>query len=58
MAKLVRFGVSMDERLLGASTGSWRGAESANRSEAIRDLIRGEQVRESWEKGRGRSSPP
>jgi CopG family nickel-responsive transcriptional regulator len=53
MAKLVRFGVSMDERLLAALDRLVARRKSANRSEIIRDLIRGEQVRESWEKGRG-----
>jgi CopG family nickel-responsive transcriptional regulator len=53
MAKLVRFGVSMDERLLAALDRLVARRRSANRSEAIRDLVRAEQVRESWEKGEG-----
>jgi CopG family nickel-responsive transcriptional regulator len=53
MAKLVRFGVSMDERLLAALDRLVARRQSANRSEIIRDLVRAEQVRESWEKGAG-----
>jgi len=53
MAKLVRFGVSMDERLLESLDRLVARGKSANRSEAIRDLIRAEQVRESWEKEQG-----
>ena len=53
MAKLVRFGVSMDERLLASLDRLVGRGGAANRSEAIRDLIRAEQVRESWEKGQG-----
>ena len=53
MAKLVRFGVSMDERLLEALDAVVARRHYANRSEAIRDLVRSEQVRESWEKAKG-----
>ena len=51
MGKLVRFGVSMDERVLKALDEIVEQRHYANRSEAIRDLVRGEQVREDWEKG-------
>jgi CopG family transcriptional regulator, nickel-responsive regulator len=47
--KLARFGVSMDERVLAALDALVTRRQYANRSEALRDLIRGEQVRESWE---------
>ena len=53
MAKLVRFGVSMDERLLEALDAVVARRHYANRSEAIRDLVRSVQVRESWEKAKG-----
>ena len=53
MSKLVRFGVSMDKRLLSAIDAIVRRRGYANRSEAIRDLVRAEQVREAWEKGEG-----
>jgi CopG family nickel-responsive transcriptional regulator len=53
MGKLVRFGVSMDERVLEALDAIVAQRHYANRSEAVRNLVRGEQVREDWEKGRG-----
>ena len=53
MGRLVRFGVSMDNRLLAALDGIVARRRYANRSEAIRDLVRGEQVREDWEEGKG-----
>jgi CopG family nickel-responsive transcriptional regulator len=53
MARLVRFGVSMDDRLLAALDRLARRRGYANRSEAIRDLVRAEQVREMWEKQTG-----
>jgi len=53
MGKLVRFGVSMDERVLVALDAIVAQRHYANRSEAIRDLVRGEQVREDWEEGKG-----
>ena len=49
MSELVRFGVSMDRDLLIALDGIIERRGYANRSEAIRDFIRAEQVRESWE---------
>ena len=53
MSTLARFGVSMDERLLHALDEIVDRRGYANRSEAIRDLVRADQVRESWEHGRG-----
>ena len=53
MNQLMRFGVSMDKRLLAALDAIVERRHYANRSEAIRDLIRSEQVRESWEKAEG-----
>jgi CopG family nickel-responsive transcriptional regulator len=52
MSRLVRFGVSMDERVLKALDEIVEQRHYANRSEAIRDLVRGEQVREDWEEGK------
>jgi len=53
MSDLVRFGVSMDERVLRALDAVVARRHYANRSEAIRDLVRAEQVREAWDKGKG-----
>jgi len=53
MSRLMRFGVSMDEQVLKALDEIVEQRHYANRSEAIRDLVRGEQVREDWERGRG-----
>ena len=51
MAGVTRFGVSLDETLL-AKFDRLIGRKSyANRSEAIRDLIRDSLVREQWERG-------
>jgi CopG family transcriptional regulator, nickel-responsive regulator len=50
---LARFGVSMDERVLEALDLLVERRHYANRSEALRDLIRSEQVRESWERETG-----
>jgi len=49
MSELARFGVSMDRDLLLALDRITEHRGYANRSEAIRDLIRAEQVRETWE---------
>ena len=49
MSECVRFGVSMDRDLLTTLDGIIERRGYANRSEAIRDLVRAEQVRESWE---------
>ena len=53
MSKLVRFGVSMDARVLAALDAIVARRHYTNRSEAIRDLVRTEQVREAWEKAEG-----
>ena len=50
---LVRFGVSMDERLLKVLDGIVARRGYTSRSEALRDLVRGEQVREAWGKESG-----
>ena len=49
MAGITRFGVSLDERLLAKFDRLIGGKGYANRSEAIRDLIRDSLVREQWE---------
>jgi len=51
LAGVTRFGVSLDERLLAKFDRLIDGKGYANRSEAIRDLIRGSLVREQWELG-------
>lgn len=49
MPKLVRFGVSMEEELL-ARFDAWVGQHGwANRSEAIRDLVRDRLVAQEWQ---------
>jgi CopG family transcriptional regulator, nickel-responsive regulator len=53
MGRLVRFGVSMDVRVLEALDRIVDGRHYANRSEAIRDLVRSQQVREAWEDAAG-----
>ncbi len=53
-ARLVRFGVSMHENLLQQFDTLLSRKGYANRSEAVRDLIRDHLVEEEWrEKGRG-----
>jgi CopG family transcriptional regulator, nickel-responsive regulator len=50
VGKLVRFGVAMDEELLGRFDGLVaRRGTGANRSEAVRDLVRDALVDEQWE---------
>ena len=49
MAGVTRFGVSLDERLLAKFDRLIGGKGYANRSEAIRDLIRDSLVRGQWE---------
>ncbi len=51
MAKLVRFGVSMEEGLLARFDALIRELGYSNRSEAIRDLVRERLVRHEWEAG-------
>jgi CopG family nickel-responsive transcriptional regulator len=51
MSNLVRFGVSIDERLLDRYDELIAERAYVNRSEALRDLIRGALVEEQWELG-------
>ena len=51
MGDVIRFGVSLDERLLAKFDRLNERKGYANRSEAIRDLIRDSLVREQWELG-------
>ncbi len=51
MAKLKRFGVSMDGELLARFDELIRSLGYANRSEAIRDLVRERLVQREWEEG-------
>ena len=48
MAATVRFGISIDERLLSRFDGLIDDKGYSNRSEAIRDLIRNALVEEEW----------
>lgn len=51
MSELVRFGVSMDARLLERFDNLIEDKGYANRSEAVRDLVRGALVDEIWADG-------
>ncbi len=51
MAEITRFGISIDEDLLADFDGLIGRKGYANRSEAIRDLIRESIVRERWDLG-------
>ncbi|MFA5115581.1 MAG: nickel-responsive transcriptional regulator NikR [Candidatus Omnitrophota bacterium] len=51
MARLVRFGVSLDKELLEKFDGRIRNKSYTNRSEAIRDLIREDLVKQEWQEG-------
>jgi len=51
MTDLARFGVSIDERLLKRFDGLIAEKGYANRSEAIRDLIRNALVEDQWTRG-------
>jgi CopG family nickel-responsive transcriptional regulator len=53
MAGLVRFGISLDRKLLEDFDRLISGKGYGNRSEAIRDLIRDSLVRDQWDKGAG-----
>ncbi|HEY6000264.1 MAG TPA: nickel-responsive transcriptional regulator NikR [bacterium] len=53
MGGLVRFGISIPGPLLESFDGLIEGAGYANRSEAIRDLIRNRLVDAAWEGGAG-----
>lgn len=51
MTKIIRFGVSMEEKLLKEFDGFLAKEGYRNRSEAIRGIIRERFVEEEWEKG-------
>jgi len=55
VAETVRFGVSMNARLLEKFDSLAKRRGAANRSEAIRDLVRDALVDEQWRSGKGRS---
>jgi len=52
MAKVFRFGVSLEKGLLDRFDRLIRGKNYTNRSEAFRDLIRQELVKREWQKGK------
>ncbi len=52
MSELVRFGVSLEKKLLDKFDRLIQGRRYTNRSEAFRDLIRQELVKQEWEEGR------
>jgi len=49
---LIRFGVSIDKELLRKFDALIRNKKYTNRSEAFRDLVRQELIREQWQGGR------
>jgi len=51
MARLVRFGVSLEKDLLDHFDSHLKEKKYTNRSEAIRDLIRDDLVRKQWQEG-------
>jgi CopG family nickel-responsive transcriptional regulator len=51
MGKTIRFGISLDENLLGSYDQLIEAKGYMNRSEAIRDLIRSALVEEKWDGG-------
>ena len=48
MSKLIRFGVSLEEDLLNKFDRHIKRKKYTNRSEAIRDMIRSELIKEEW----------
>ncbi len=52
MSELIRFGVSLEKKLLEDFDRLIARKKYSNRSEAIRDLIRDSFVKEEWEKGK------
>ena len=52
MPKLARFGVSLDQELLGKFDRLIREKKYTNRSEAFRDLIREDLVKAEWQKNK------
>jgi len=53
MGRITRFGISMDEKLLSRFDEYISGHGYANRSEAIRDLVRDRLIKEEWENETG-----
>lgn len=51
MSEIIRFGVSLEQKLLERFDRLIRKKNYTNRSEAIRDLIRQELVKKDWEEG-------
>jgi len=51
MSAIVRFGVSLEGKLLSQFDSLIKGKNYTNRSEAVRDLIRQELIRKEWEGG-------
>jgi CopG family nickel-responsive transcriptional regulator len=51
MGKLIRFSVSIEEGLLNSFDALIKSRGYQNRSEAIRDAIRGQLIRQEWEEG-------
>jgi CopG family nickel-responsive transcriptional regulator len=51
MSELVRFGVSLEKSLLDKFDDLIKERRFTNRSEALRDLIRGALVKRAWKKG-------
>ncbi len=52
MSDLIRFGISLEKKLLKDFDSLIKNKEYPNRSEAIRDLIRNSLVQEEWKKGK------
>lgn len=52
MARLVRFGVSLEKDLLLSFDSHLKDKKYTNRSEAIRDLIRESLIRRQWQEGK------
>jgi CopG family nickel-responsive transcriptional regulator len=52
MAELVRFGVAMERQLLSRFDKVIEQKGYANRSEALRDLVRSELDRDAWQRGK------
>lgn len=52
MAELVRFGISLDQKLLTAFDSHLKSKRYTNRSEAIRDLIREDLIKKQWQEGK------
>ena len=52
MAELSRFGVSLEKALLDKFDQLIKAKNCANRSEAFRDLIRQELIKEEWQGGK------